>query len=300
MVDLFFLKTFLSIAESGSFRSAAQKNNISQPAVSQQMRILERKFNTVLFERSAKKVLLTPGGQILLRYAQQMLQLYKNAEAEIQHMNTHWIGLIKIASIYSMGLYQLKPLIQQFMKKYPGINIHLEYHQHDIIYEMVRNGTIDFGLVAFPKQAQGIRINIYDEDELVLVQSMKRPLIKAKKIGLQDLNGVNFIALDRKTPTGAQIFTSFQAAGAQPTIVEEYDNIETIKNTIELGRGCAVLPKRTISQELKTKMFKVVPLKDFNLKRPLAILTSKTKVFTKSTQAFYDLINKKIASGDNL
>src|ERR1039458_552333 len=124
MVDLFFIKSFIAVAQTGSFKLAAQRNNITQPAVSQHIRILEQLFHCSLFERSSRKTILTPAGKVFFIYAQQMLDSYQNACNEIDKVNNQSIGSVSIASIYSIGLYQLKPTIQHFLKKYPKINIH--------------------------------------------------------------------------------------------------------------------------------------------------------------------------------
>src|ERR1039458_6697571 len=126
MVDLFFIKSFIAVAQTGSFKLAAQRSNITQPAVSQHIRILEQKFHCSLFERSSRKTTLTPAGKVFFVYAQQMLDSYQNAHNEIEKMNNLSIGTVRIASIYSIGLYQLKPVIQKLLKQYPKINIHLE------------------------------------------------------------------------------------------------------------------------------------------------------------------------------
>ena len=87
-----------------------------------------------------------------------MLDSYQNAITEIDKMNNLFIGPVRIASIYSIGLYQLKPIIQHFLKRYPKINIHLEYCHHRAVYHMVKDRLVDFGMVAFPKEMEGFKI----------------------------------------------------------------------------------------------------------------------------------------------
>jgi len=293
MVNLFFIKTFIAVAQTGSFRLAAQRNNITQPAVSQHIRILEQKLHCTLFERSSRKALLTPAGKLFFVYAQQMLDAYQNAYTEIEKLNTLSIGSISVASIYSIGLYQLKPIIQHFLKKYPSINIHLEYCHHNAVYQMIKDNLVDFGLVAFPKETQGFQTRIFTYDQLVLIQSAKHRFFKKnEKVDLKKLNNMHFVGIDTATPTGQAINQFFKDHRVKITLVKEYENVETVKNAIEVGLGCSILPKTTITKESKDSSLEIVPLQGFDLTRPLAIVYKNQKVFTKAAKIFLDSIAK--------
>jgi len=291
MVDLFFIKSFVAVAQTGSFKLAALRNNITQPAVSQHIHILEQKLNCSLFERSSRKTTLTPAGNVFLVYAQQMLNSYQNARTEIEKMGDLSIGPVRIASIYSIGLYQLKPIIQHFLKKYPKINIHLEYCHHSIVYQMVKDRLVDFGMVAFPKKIEGFQIKTFTHEQLVLVQSTKQRYFKKnEKVALKSLNNLKFIGIDHITPTGAAINQFFKDHQININLVKEYENIETVKNAVEVGLGCSILPKTTIAKELKDSSLEIVALQRFDLKRPLGIVHSNKTVFTKAAKIFLESI----------
>ena len=291
MIDLFFIKTFISVAQTGSFKLAAQRNNITQPAVSQHIHILEQKLNCSLFERSSRKTTLTPSGKVFFVYAQQILDSYQNALTEIDKINELSIGPVRIASIYSIGLYQLKPIIQHFLKKYPKINIHLEYCHHNMVYQMIKDRLVDFGLIAFPKEIEGYQTRIFTHDQLVLIQSTKHRLFKKNaKVALKKLNNIKFIGIDPITPTGLAINQFLEAHQIKINLVKEYENIETVKNAVEVGLGCSILPNTTIIKELKDPSLEIVPLQGFDLKRPLAIVHSNKTVFTKAAKIFLEAI----------
>jgi LysR family transcriptional regulator, transcriptional activator of the cysJI operon len=292
MVNLFFIKTFVAVAQTGSFRLAAQRNNITQPAVSQHIRLLEQKLHCSLFDRSSRKTMLTPAGKVFFIYAQQMLDAYQNAYTEIEKLNNLSIGSISVASIYSIGLYQLKPIIQHFLKKYPSINIHLEYCHHNTVYQMLKENLVDFGLVAFPKEIPGFQTKIFTYDQLVLIQSSKHRFFKKnEKVGLKNLNNMNFVGIDTTTPTGLAIDQYFKNHNVKFTLVKEYENVETVKNAIEVGLGCSILPKTAITKELKDSSLEIVSLHGFDLKRPLAIVHKDQKVFTRAAKIFLNSIS---------
>lgn len=293
MLDLFFLKTFVAITKTNSFRIAAERNHITQPAVSQHIQILEKKLNAALFERHGKKITLTPAGKIFLPYAEGILKQYEEAKMRIQEADNKFSGTIRIATIYSIGLYNLQQTIRKFFKQYPEINLRIEYHQSATIYEMIINQTIDFGLVAYPQERAGIISETFMRDTLVFVQSPLHRTLKKKRIQTKELDNVKFITFSSIIPTGKVINQYFMDANVQPDVVHEYDNVELIKSAVILGLGCAILPKSTINRELKERSLEILHVGGFNLKRPLGILYPGRKTFTKSTRAFYETLTAK-------
>lgn len=292
MLDLFYLKTFVAITKTRSFRLAAERNFITQPAVSQHIRILEKKLNTVLFERRGRNIVLTPAGDAFLPYAQNILKQYEEAQMRVRELNNHFSGMIRIATIYSIGLYELKPVVQKFLKKYPQVNLHLEYQPNAAIYEMVLNRTVDFGMVAFPQKRNGIVSQTFAQDEMVLAQSPQQRIIHRKTTALKGLDGARFIAFTSSTPTGKIIQRFFANKKIRPNILHEYDNIELIKSAVILGLGCALVPRKTILRELKDKALETVDMEGLTIKRPIAVLYPGGKVFTKTTRTFYEMLTQ--------
>lgn len=292
MVHLVFIKTFVDIARTGSFRMAAEKNFMTQPAVSQQVRQLEEKLGAQLLERQNKKAYLTPAGKIFLTHAETILKQYEEAGARIHEASNpaQVQGPIRLATIYSIGLYELQPIVRKFLRQYPKVELHLEYQPFDKIYELVSNRAIDFGLVAYPERRYGIVTETFAEDQLVLVQSPHHPVLKKKAPSLSDLNGVKFVAFSAGTPTRIAIDNYLRSRGVFPAVVSEYDNIETLKSSVDLGIGCSILPRKTIQKEIKEGTIEVIPSVKINLTRPLGILYPKGKVFTSGMQIFYEMM----------
>lgn len=290
MIDLFFLKTFVAVTKTNSFRIAAERNYITQPAVSQHIQILEKKLDTTLFERHGKKITLTPAGKAFLPYAESILKQYEEAKNHIHEIDNKFSGTIRIATIYSIGLYELEATIRKLFRKYPKINLHLEYQSNATIYELLLKRTVDFGLVAYPQERPGIVTKTFTDDTLVFVQSPVHPTITKKRVALKDVTCQKFIAYAQSTPTGRLINQFFLNNKVYPNNVQEYDNIELIKSAAILGLGLAILPKKTIARELKEKSLEIIRVDGFNLKRPLGILYPEKKIFTKTTRTFYDAL----------
>ncbi|MBI5150232.1 MAG: LysR family transcriptional regulator [Candidatus Omnitrophica bacterium] len=292
VIDLFYLKTFVAVTKTRSFRVAAERNFITQPAVSQHIRVLEKKLGTALFERRGRNVVLTHAGETFLPYAENILKQYEEAQTRVRELDNKFSGTIRIATIYSVGLYELKAVVQKFQKKYPQVNLHLEYQKNAAIYEMVLNRAVDFGMVSFPQKRNGIVAETFAEDELVLAQSPQKRFLHRKTIDLKEIAGVGFIAFAAATPTGKVIQKFFTDNKIQPNILHEYDNIELIKSAVVLGLGCALLPRKTVAREVSDKTIEVLRVRGLSLQRPIGVLYPAGKVFTKTSRTFYEMLTQ--------
>ena len=146
------LKVFCDLAETESFTKAAQINNVTQSAVSQQISSLERQFKSLLIERSKKKFRLTREGQVLYEYSKQIIQSYDSLHNRLQEIKDIISGTIRVATIYSIGLHDLPPYLKKFLKLFPTVNVHVEYRRANQVYEDVLSNVVDLGLVAYPTQ----------------------------------------------------------------------------------------------------------------------------------------------------
>ena len=195
------LKVFCDLSETESFTKAAQINQITQSAVSQQVSALERTFKSLLIERSKKKFRLTREGQILYDYAKQLINLYESLYNRIQEVREIVSGTVRVATIYSIGLHDLPPYLKKFLKQYPTVNLHVEYRRSNEVYDNVLGNIDDLGLVAYPVKDSKLEIVPLRKDKLVMICHPKHPLAKSSGVKLKDLEGHKFIAFEPDIPT---------------------------------------------------------------------------------------------------
>src|SRR5215207_3868232 len=169
------LKVFCDLAETESFTKAAQINEITQSAVSQQISSLERQFKSLLIERSKKKFRLTREGQILYDFSKQIIQTYEALFSRLQEIKDIISGTIRVSTIYSIGLHDLPPYIKKFLRSYPTVNVHVEYRRSNQVYEDVLGNVVDIGLVAYPHKDTKLEIVALRRDMLVLVCHPQHP-----------------------------------------------------------------------------------------------------------------------------
>jgi len=289
------LKVFCDLAETESFTKAAQINQITQSAVSQQVSALERTFNSLLIERSKKQFRLTREGQVLYDYSKQMIQNYESLYNRIQEMKDIVSGTIRVATIYSIGLHDLPPYMKKFLKSYPTVNVHVEYRRSNQVYEDVLSNVHDLGLVAYPIKDPKLEIVPLRKDKLVLITHPKHPLARKGKVALAELSSQKFIAFEPDIPTRKAIDKIFKDHDVEVHTVMEFDNIETVKRAVEIDAGVSIVPQATVAQEVAKHTLVALELDGGDFYRPLAAIHKKNKVLSPAMRQFVNTLKAETA-----
>jgi len=288
-------KIFADLVETKSFSKSAKLNGITQSAVSQQARAMERHFKTLLIDRSQKQFQLTREGQGVYESAKEMLHTYDKLLSELQEMKKVISGTIRISTIYSIGLHELPPYITKFLHDFPSVNVRVEYRRSNLVYEDILHNSVDFGLVAFPVKTRQIEILPFRNDRLVLITHPKHALARKGELELSDLEGQKFISFDPDIPTRKAVDAIFRENKLEIDPVMEFDNIETVKRAVEIDHGVAIVPFATVLQEIKQGTLATVPLKGDGFTRPLAILHRKGRVLTPAMKKFIEILGMDLS-----
>jgi LysR family transcriptional regulator, transcriptional activator of the cysJI operon len=279
-------KIFSDLVESQSFSRAAKLNGVTQSAVSQQLRSMERHFNVLIVDRSQKQFRLTREGHKLYDSAKEILHRYEKLISELQEMRKVISGTIHLSTIYSIGLHELPPYITQFLKEYPSVNVRVEYRRSNLVYEDILQNAVDLGLVAYPTKMRQLEVIPFQEDRLVLICSPKNSLAQKKSLEIKDLADQKLIGFDQDIPTRKATDQIFRDAKVELEPVMEFDNIETVKRAVEIDAGIAVVPHATVLQEISQGLLAAVPFKGKQFTRPLAIIHRKGRVLTPAMKKF--------------
>ncbi len=291
------LKVFCDLAENGSFSLAASKNFITQSAVSQQIRSLEERYGRELVERSKGHVRLTPAGEVLYQAGKEIIQKYREIQDSLQTLSRSVAGTVRVATVYSVGLYELSSPLKKYLRTFPDVNIHLEYTRANKIYEDVIRGDMDLGIVAYPSKRPQILVTPFREDRLVLVCAPQHPFAEFHRLSIKRLNGEKFVGFERDVPTRRALDRIFRRHGIKVQYVMEVDNIETIKRVVEIGSGISIVPEPSITQEVKAETLKAIQFTDEVVARPLGIISKRARRFTPAVQEFIDFLQGKRPRG---
>jgi DNA-binding transcriptional LysR family regulator len=292
-------KIFADLVETKSFSKSAKLNGITQSAVSQQARAMERHFKTLLVDRSQKQFQLTREGQRVYESAKELLHSYEKLLSELQEMKKVISGTIRISTIYSIGLHELPPYIKKFLHDFPSVNVRVEYRRSNLVYEDILHNSVDIGLVAFPVKVRQIEALPFRNDQLVLITHPQHPLAKRTEIELRELQGHKFIGFDPDIPTRKAVDHIFRENKLEIEPVMEFDNIETVKRAVEIDHGIAVVPLATVLQEGRQGSLSIVTFKGKEFTRPLAILHRKGRVLTPAMKKFIETLSLDLTDTHN-
>lgn len=286
------MKTFCDLVESKSFTKAAQLNQVTQSAVSQQITAMERLFNLVLIQRGKGQFKLTPGGELVYQHSKEMAGIADDLEAKLKETHEVASGTIRLATIFSIGLYDLPSSIKTFLRTSPHASVHVEYHHAKQIYEEVLGNEVDIGLVDYPVRGANIEIVPLRKDPLVLICHPQAPFVKRKSIKLKALEGQKFIGLDRTVPMRNGVDQIFRSRRVAMKYAMEFDSIETVKRAVEIYSAFAIVPESTVRQEVANRTLAVVRVEGEELARPLAAIHTRTRVLSPAMKQFIALLKR--------
>ena len=283
-------KTFCDLVETKSFSKAARLNEVTQSAVSQQLKAMESHYDMLIIDRNQKKFRLTPQGTVLYSTFKEILALYEKLNCEIQEMRNIVSGTIQISTVNSIGLHELPPYLKSFIRDFPSVNARVEYRRANLVYEDVLHGTADIGLVAFPVNHKDLTTINFAQDELVVAMNPEHSLAKKKNLSIDNLRGEEFIAFERDIPTRKATDEMLSNAGIEISVVMEFDNVETVKRALEINAGIAILPANTVTNEIDRNQLIALKLDNGIHVRPLAIIHKKNRMLTPALRSFVELM----------
>lgn len=287
-------RVFRDLVESQSFSKAAQMNNITQSAVSQQIRAMEERFHIPLIERSSKRFALTREGELLYQTSKDIIVHFDTLQHQFNEMRNIVSGNIRIATVYSIGLHELPPYMKSFLKEFPNVNVHVEYRRSNQVYDEVQSGTCDLGLVAFPSHKKNLKVESFKKDRLVVITSPDHPFASKSEVELDDLADCKFIGFEPDIPTRRAVDKHFREAGIDPKPIMEFDNIETVKRAVEIDAGISIVPRATVEQEVKAGSLAALEFKGKPFHRPLGMIYKSGRVLSPALKRFLKTLKENI------
>jgi LysR family transcriptional regulator, transcriptional activator of the cysJI operon len=289
-MELDQLRLFKDLVREQSFTKVAERNFLTQPAVSLRIQKLEEELDTKLLERTTRKVIVTEEGRILHDYAREILRQVDEVKALLLERQHKMAGSVRLATVHSVGLHELPIFLKAFIHQYPQVSIHLEYQPADVVYHMVQEGEVDLGVVAYPEPKPNLVTIPFLEDELVLICSPEHPLAAGESVRLRDLQDASFIAFEEGIPTRRAIDAVLKRHSIRVNIRMQCDNIEILKKMVEVGLGVSLAPAFSVQAEVRHGTLKCLPISNYTFKRPLAMVRRKGQTLSRPLQAFIDLL----------
>jgi DNA-binding transcriptional LysR family regulator len=286
------LKVFCDLVESRSFSQAAIRNFITQSAVSQQIKNLEVKFDTPLLDRGGRTVIPTETGRVVYQASREILDRFERMHLEMKSLGQEVVGTVRVATVYSVGLYEMSRVIKTFLKRYPKVNFHMEYSLSSRVYEDCLKGTVDLGIVPYPKPSKGLEVLSLRADRLILICAPDHPFASRRHINLRKLDGENFVAFQRDIPSRHAIDQILLDHEIRVRVVTEFDNIETIKRSVEIGAGISIVPSPSVEREVQSGTLVQLSFTRMDFFRPLGALVPRKRTPPIAVQKFVELLQR--------
>lgn len=252
-MELRQLRTFAAVARELSFTRAAAELGYVQSAVTAQVKALEKELDVRLFDRLARRVVLTDAGKDLLGYAVRMLDLSEEARAAVSQKDGGGVGgALEVGASETLCVYRLPGVFRAFRSHFPGVDLRFRPVPYADLKGLVREGSLDVAfLLEEPVEDEDLVAETLVREPLVLVAPPDHALAKRSWVGLADLGGEPMLLTDPGCSYRRSFEREMAKAGAGPGKVLEFDSVEAIKRCAVAGLGVSVLPEVTVRGELE-------------------------------------------------
>ncbi len=265
------LETLIAISKTMSFRKAGEMLNLTQPAVSAQIKSLEEEFGTVLVDRS-QPVTLTDSGRLFLEHAEQILQIVQELKQKLSDLNEIPQGHIHLGTTSSIAIQILPRILTYFQNQYPLIKITIHSMPSSLIMESVENGLIDIGIAYLFESNPNLESAVLYYDSFELVVSPEHPLGEYTQVEIERLRDIPFVMLTADTAARRFIDQVFSRFNLQPNIVMEVSSSEEVKRMVELNLGASIISSLSAAKEIKQGTLRTVRVQELEIRHPVGVV----------------------------
>jgi DNA-binding transcriptional LysR family regulator len=246
------LKAFLAIAEAKTFTAGARRVNVTQAAISMQIRQLEDEVGLQLFTRTPRRVILTEAGEYLLERARKILREHDSALAEIAEVAGAEFGRLRIGTASgTFAMNQLPTILQSLKARFPNSELTVTSGTSQRLVDRMMHGEIDTAFISLPVENTNVTTESLFSDEIVAIANPHHPLANEKYISAATLAGENLILGERGGNTRRMIDEFFAAANVRPNITMELSRQEAVNRMVENNLGVGMAGAKSVAREIQ-------------------------------------------------
>jgi DNA-binding transcriptional LysR family regulator len=295
MLEVYELSVFLMAAETENFSEAARQLNLTQPAVSMQIRALEKKLGISLFHRAGRSLTLTEQGKALIPMARDMIKRSIHIEEEVEALKGEVVGHLKIGCSTTTGKYYLPSLVARFRWRYPRVQVTIYNHSREQVLAELCDGEVHLAVVsAYPSCGDAEYQHFFD-DHVVLIVAADHMWAQRDFITPEDLRGADFILRDTQSGTREEVDAVLQELGLTITdlnVVMEIGNSEAIAMAVEEGIGAAFVSRTVARRGIGLGKLREVKVAGLNLQREVFISYSHRHPATRAQTEFWKFVQE--------
>ena len=279
------LRTLQASARHGSFSRTAQALNLTQPAVSMQVRHLEQALGLPLLERVGKRAFPTRAGEVLLAHADRALRELEAGVERVQQLRGVVAGRVRLGTSASISIYLLPPGLRRFRARYPETEVVIVTGNAAEITRAVVANELDVGIVSLPVRDRELSVTPFFRDELVAIAPPEAKWRRTRAVDAPTLAGHSLILFEAGATLRRIIDGWFHRAGVAPRAPMEMGNTEAIKKLVEAGLGLSVTSWFSVATEVRQRTLTAIRLTP-PLERQIGLVRRKDKPKTPALDAF--------------
>jgi LysR family transcriptional regulator, low CO2-responsive transcriptional regulator len=284
-VTLRQMRVFAAVARHLSFTRAARELHLTQPAVSQQVKLLETEIGLPLFEQIGRKVHLAPAGAELLRYTDQAMELLREAGESLSAMRGLKRGVLKLGAV-STAKYFAPSLLSAFTPAYPEVTIKFDVGNREEIIQQLAANHIDLVIMGRPPRELETVAEPFAKHPLVLIASPSHPLAAKRRIRLKQLATEQFLIREEGSGTRASMERVFRERGVPFRVSMEVSSNETIKQAVMADMGISFISSHTVGLELAAGKLVVLDVVGLPIVRDWYVIHLRDKKLSPIPAAF--------------
>ncbi len=296
-MDLRHLLTFRTVVDRGSFSQAAEELEISQPAVSFQIRALERLLGHRLLDRGGRRVAVTEPGEVVYRYARRMIGLEAELHREMGEIGTRLAGRLLIGSSTGPGELVLPSLLGAFSRENADVTVSLQVSDTQQVCERVLDDELELGVVGAVRPQRGLVYQPFMRDELVVIVAPDHPFAGRDAVGLEELAGEPMILQQEGSGVRSVVEAAMRAAGIRDrdlSVTMELGLQQSVKAAVLDGLGMTVISRLAVEREVREGLVAAVPLRGAGLARDFLAVRHAGRTPTRLTSAFLDFAHERL------
>ncbi|HEX3985987.1 MAG TPA: LysR family transcriptional regulator [Acidobacteriaceae bacterium] len=297
-MDFDNLRTFLEVARLKSFSRAAQKLLRTQPAISAQIRSLEKEVGARLFDRDGGKVTFTSAGRLFEPFAEYCVERQKHILLAIAEQERSPRGELAISANEATHLYILPQVFARFRRQSPRVTLSVVRAERLRTLESVVNREIDFGVVSMPVRDPRLVVEPIHRDELVLVAPLGHPLADRERVRLKEMAKYP-VLLPTHGRRREQLDELFRVNELSPRLAMEVESSEMLKRYVGAGLGLGFLPRTNVAEEERAHTLHILTLEGVRLARDLALVFRKDRQLSRAGQEFLEIATQCFRIGES-
>jgi DNA-binding transcriptional LysR family regulator len=260
-MELRQLRTFVAVAELRHFARAAGLCNLSQPAVSHQIALLEHEVGAKLLNRGARRVSLTVAGEVFLEEARRILAALDRAHERMQEVARGAVGRIRLGATVTPGLYLLPPLLARYRAEHESYDLRFEIGPVHTIVERVARNDLDMAIIAGPPPSAEVQSRRLLQDELLVIAPPNSPLVRTRIVKPSQLETETWLLREEGSDTRRQLSSWWHRHRLAPTRTMTFDGPDAVKRAVMGRLGIAMVSRLTVQEELVSGGVAAVPVK---------------------------------------